>query len=226
MCTSVPQTPARRTLINTSSSRIVGTGTFLSTKPGPAVSFTSAFIWWWLWDRAGNCSRESNRRRGGNGRPESWPLRSGDGSGAVAGRVLHDRLDLSAVHLDRSSRHEARALRREKRHDRRHLLRIALTSDGNAVGACLEQLVDRTLLSFRAHACELECTRRVEVSRKDRVDEHIVARALVGERLGETEETGARGIREDEAGNGLLRRHRGEEDDSTPLPLSHAGHAG
>src|SRR5690348_3648198 len=42
MCTSVPHTPARRTLISTSSSRIVGRGTSRSTNPGPAVSFTSA----------------------------------------------------------------------------------------------------------------------------------------------------------------------------------------
>src|SRR5215211_5253105 len=43
MCTSVPQTPARRTRIRTSSSRMVGSGTFLRTKPGAAAAFTSAF---------------------------------------------------------------------------------------------------------------------------------------------------------------------------------------
>src|ERR1043165_9448026 len=43
MCTSVQQTPARRTRIRTSSSRMVGSGTFLSTKPGAAEAFTSAF---------------------------------------------------------------------------------------------------------------------------------------------------------------------------------------
>src|ERR671920_2187167 len=42
MWTSVPQMPARRTRIRTSSSRIVGSGTLLSVKPGPAVSLTSA----------------------------------------------------------------------------------------------------------------------------------------------------------------------------------------
>src|SRR5687768_11266298 len=43
MWTSVPQTPAHRTRMSTSSSRIFGSGTFFSLKPGPAVSFTSAF---------------------------------------------------------------------------------------------------------------------------------------------------------------------------------------
>src|SRR5438046_2436714 len=43
MCTSVPQTPARRTLIKTSSSRMRGSGTSLRTKPGPADAFTNAF---------------------------------------------------------------------------------------------------------------------------------------------------------------------------------------
>src|SRR5712691_7738439 len=43
MWTSVPQTPARRTRINTSSSRMRGSGTSLSAKPGPADAFTNAF---------------------------------------------------------------------------------------------------------------------------------------------------------------------------------------
>src|SRR6266550_4563899 len=43
MCTSVPQTPARRTRMRTSSSRILGSATSLSLKPGDADSFTSAF---------------------------------------------------------------------------------------------------------------------------------------------------------------------------------------
>src|SRR5262245_6558683 len=44
MCTSVPHTPARRTRINTSSSRMVGSGTSHSRKPGPADCLTRAFI--------------------------------------------------------------------------------------------------------------------------------------------------------------------------------------
>src|ERR1700675_784442 len=43
MCTSVPQTPARRTRMRTSSSRILGSSTSFSLKPGAADSFTSAF---------------------------------------------------------------------------------------------------------------------------------------------------------------------------------------
>src|SRR3977135_1602274 len=43
MCTSVPPTPARRTRMRTSSSRIRGSATSLSLKPGDADSFTSAF---------------------------------------------------------------------------------------------------------------------------------------------------------------------------------------
>src|ERR1700720_1187528 len=43
MWTSVPQTPARRTRMRTSSSRILGSATSLSLKPGDADSFTSAF---------------------------------------------------------------------------------------------------------------------------------------------------------------------------------------
>src|SRR3982750_2422698 len=43
MWTSVPHTPARRTRIKTSFSRIFGSGTFFNAKPGPADSFTSAF---------------------------------------------------------------------------------------------------------------------------------------------------------------------------------------
>ena len=43
MCTSVPQTPARRTRMSTSFSRIVGSATSFRTNPGAAVSFTSAF---------------------------------------------------------------------------------------------------------------------------------------------------------------------------------------
>src|SRR5689334_19838456 len=43
MCTSVPHTPARRTRISTSSSRIFGSGTSFKTKPGCAAAFTSAF---------------------------------------------------------------------------------------------------------------------------------------------------------------------------------------
>ena len=38
-----PHTPARRTRMRTSLSRIVGSGTFFNTNPGPAVAFTSAF---------------------------------------------------------------------------------------------------------------------------------------------------------------------------------------
>src|SRR2546423_7491034 len=43
MCTSVPHTPARRTRISTSSSRIRGSATSFSLKPGAADSLTSAF---------------------------------------------------------------------------------------------------------------------------------------------------------------------------------------
>src|SRR3712207_2916070 len=43
MCTSVPQMPARRTRIRTSSSRIVGSATSFSLNPGAADSFTRAF---------------------------------------------------------------------------------------------------------------------------------------------------------------------------------------
>src|SRR5687768_7959179 len=43
MCTSVPQMPARRTRIRTSSSRIVGSVTSFSFRPGAADSFTRAF---------------------------------------------------------------------------------------------------------------------------------------------------------------------------------------
>src|SRR5688500_10859873 len=43
MCTSVPHTPARRTRMRTSSSRIRGSATSLNLKPGDADSFTSAF---------------------------------------------------------------------------------------------------------------------------------------------------------------------------------------
>src|SRR5689334_10578966 len=43
MWTSVPHTPARRTRISTSSSRIRGSATSFSLKPGDADSFTSAF---------------------------------------------------------------------------------------------------------------------------------------------------------------------------------------
>src|ERR671914_939942 len=43
MCTSVPQIPARRTRISTSSSRIVGSATSFSLRPGAADSFTRAF---------------------------------------------------------------------------------------------------------------------------------------------------------------------------------------
>src|SRR5688572_5767561 len=42
MWTSVPQTPALRTRISTSSSRIVGTGTSFSTNPADGDSLTSA----------------------------------------------------------------------------------------------------------------------------------------------------------------------------------------
>src|SRR5215208_3782279 len=53
MCTSVPHTPARRTRIRTSSSRMRGFGTSLSTNPGPADSFTSAFTVGTLADQTG-----------------------------------------------------------------------------------------------------------------------------------------------------------------------------
>src|SRR2546423_2826236 len=43
MWTSVPQTPARRTRMRTSSSRILGSATSFSLKPGAADSLTSAF---------------------------------------------------------------------------------------------------------------------------------------------------------------------------------------
>src|ERR671914_895620 len=43
MCTSVPQMPARRTRISTSSSRIVGSATSVSFRPGAADAFTRAF---------------------------------------------------------------------------------------------------------------------------------------------------------------------------------------
>src|SRR6478672_2693342 len=43
MWTSVPHTPARRTRIRTSSSRMRGSATSFSLKPGDADSFTSAF---------------------------------------------------------------------------------------------------------------------------------------------------------------------------------------
>src|SRR5437867_1515926 len=43
MCTSVPQTPARRTRMSTSSSRNFGSGTSFNTNPGPADCLTSAF---------------------------------------------------------------------------------------------------------------------------------------------------------------------------------------
>src|SRR3954470_5421046 len=43
MCTSVPHTPARPTLMSTSSSLIFGSGTSFSLNPGAAVSFTNAF---------------------------------------------------------------------------------------------------------------------------------------------------------------------------------------
>src|SRR5215469_15959051 len=42
MWRSVPQTPARRTRIKTSSSRIVGSGTSVRTMPGSAARLTSA----------------------------------------------------------------------------------------------------------------------------------------------------------------------------------------
>src|SRR5678815_2285105 len=42
MCTSVPHTPARRTRMSTSLSRIAGCGTSRSANPGPAVVFTNA----------------------------------------------------------------------------------------------------------------------------------------------------------------------------------------
>src|SRR5262249_55336515 len=43
MCTSVPQTPARRTRMRTSSSRGSGAGTSASTMPGPGDFLSSAF---------------------------------------------------------------------------------------------------------------------------------------------------------------------------------------
>ena len=42
MWTSVPHTPARRTRMRTSSARMVGFGTSMSSMPGPAVRFTRA----------------------------------------------------------------------------------------------------------------------------------------------------------------------------------------
>src|ERR1700680_227629 len=55
MCTSVPQTPARRTRIRTSSSRILGSSTSFNLKPGAADSFTSAFT---------SCYSVENREEG------------------------------------------------------------------------------------------------------------------------------------------------------------------
>src|SRR5512144_2628507 len=112
MCTSVPQTPARRTLINTSSSRIVGTGTFLSTKPGPAVSFTSAFIWYGLVD-GGTSTRA--RLTQGAGKARRFHVETEDGDARS-----EDVLNLPAVDLNDRAGDEARAVRREKRDDRCH----------------------------------------------------------------------------------------------------------
>src|SRR5690242_10686387 len=55
MCTSVPQTPARRTRMSTSSSRIFGSGTSFITKPGPADCFTRAFTGKKLHARSSAC---------------------------------------------------------------------------------------------------------------------------------------------------------------------------
>src|SRR4029453_1720707 len=214
MCTSVPHTPARRTRISTSSSRIVGTGTFLSTKPGPAVSFTSAFIWCGLWDQRGEKRSASPEelalgmfaRKAGEFVPERE---------AVAAASDH-RLNLSAIHLDHCTGHEAGALGRQDSNDRGHLLGIPRASNRYAVRARVQQLVDRPLLTVGAHACELERACRVEVSGEHGVHEHVVPCAFVGKRFREPEKTGARGVRKNEPGNGLLRRHRGEEDDASP----------
>src|SRR3982751_552236 len=77
MWTSVPQTPARRTRISTSFSRIVGSATSFSANPGPADSFTSAFTR----DRSSRCHppvrRRPARRRS---RTETSHLAECDGS--------------------------------------------------------------------------------------------------------------------------------------------------
>src|SRR5687767_10930521 len=88
MCTSVPQTPAHRTRMSTSSSRILGSGTSLSLNPGPAVSFTSAFT------RDSSCV-ESGDRAAGEGAASGLKLarlverRQGNGK---AGERKEDRV--------------------------------------------------------------------------------------------------------------------------------------
>src|SRR5687767_5148291 len=81
MWTSVPQTPAHRTRMSTSSSRIFGSGTFFSLKPGPAVSFTSAFT------RDSSCVESVDVAAGARQARESSHDRSLDASNGKDDRI-------------------------------------------------------------------------------------------------------------------------------------------
>src|SRR5215217_7616262 len=99
--------------------------------------------------------------------------------------MSEDRPDLATIHLDRGPSYEARTLTREKCHDCCELLRIARTPQRNAASARLEYLFNRPLLALRPHSRQLGGAIRIEVARKNRVDEHVVLRALHRQGFGE-----------------------------------------
>src|SRR5215207_1092072 len=75
MCTSVPQTPARRTRIRTSLSRIEGRSTSRSSKPGSEAAFTNA-----LTDSALDAGNSGARRASPSSLVETSPVRTSEGS--------------------------------------------------------------------------------------------------------------------------------------------------
>src|SRR3989441_898327 len=150
--------------------------------------------------------------------------------GGGVGRAMRDRSEdgarEAAVHLEHGAADVARPLRAEERDRRGELVGPSHAAHRDVGDHLLHHLLRGALLALGAGLRELLDPLRGDESRADDVDGDPVRRHLVRERLREAEHAGARGGREDEPRERLLRGHGREANDAAELHLAHDGNRG
>src|SRR5881628_1422129 len=127
------------------------------------------------------------------------------------------------VHLQRGAGNIAGPLRCKERHRRCKLLGATHAPHRNAGDHLAHHVLSGALFPLGARLRQLGDAFGRDEPGTYHVDRDSLRGHLVRERLGEPEHARARGSREDESGQRLLRRDRREAHDAPPLQLPHDG---
>src|SRR5712671_6065672 len=134
--------------------------------------------------------------------------------------------DPASIDRDRAAGDVARALRYQKRSERRELTRLADTAHWNFFLPFGEGVLHRRAGSRSGSAGKLLEAICSCVAGHDVVDRHVERRDFIGQRPREPGDGRAQTVREHEAVDGLLHRDRSHVENPAPPPLLHSWQQG